>query len=71
MDISGDYAAVSLERLVRATLQQQEAQTQIEAQVRLVKDVQEVQGDAIMALMAAVPMPQPDGSLGNNVDVRV
>lgn len=67
MDVSG----VSPELLVRSTLQQREAQTQIEAQVSLVKDVQEVQGDAIMALMAAIPVPQPDGSLGNNVDLLI
>ncbi|GLR62716.1 hypothetical protein [Marinospirillum insulare] len=67
MDISG----VSPERLVSATLQQRETQTQLEAQVGLLKDTQEAQGDAIMSLIAAVPAPQPDGSLGNNVDLRV
>lgn len=67
MDISG----VSPERLVSATLQQRETQTQLEAQVGLLKDTQEAQGDAIMSLIASVPAPQPDGSLGNNVDLRV
>lgn len=67
MDVSG----VSPELLVRGTLQQRETQTQLEAQVGLLKDTQEAQGDAIMTLIASVPAPQPDGSLGNNVDLMV
>lgn len=67
MDISG----VSPELLVRATLQQRETQTQLEAQVGLLKDTQETQSNAIMSLIASVPTPQPDGSVGNNVDLKV
>ncbi len=67
MDVSG----VSPELLVRATLQQRENQTHLEAQVGLLKDTQEAQSNAIMSLIGSVPTPQPDGSLGNNVDIRV
>ena len=67
MDVSG----VSPELLVRATLHQRENQTDLEAQVGLLKDTQEAQSNAIMSLIGSVPTPQPDGSLGNNVDIRV
>ncbi|SFX72166.1 hypothetical protein [Marinospirillum alkaliphilum] len=66
-----DISAVSPEVLVRSTLREQQAQAELEAQVKVVKGAQEMQGDAIMALMGAVPVPQPDGSLGHHVDVRV
>jgi len=67
MDISG----VSPELLVGATLQQRQTQTHLEAQVGLLKNAQETQSNAIMSLIASVPAPQPEGSLGNQVDLRV
>lgn len=67
MDISG----VSPELLVRATLQQRDTQAHLEAQVGLLKDAHETQSNAIISLIASVPAPQPDGSLGNNVDLMI
>lgn len=65
MDISG----VSPEALVRSTLQQRDVQVHLEAQIGLVKQAREAEGDAVMALLDAVPSPQ--GSLGHNVDLMV
>lgn len=65
MDISG----VSAEALVRATVQQRDTQVHLEAQIGLVKQAREAEGDAVMALLASVPSPQ--GSLGHNVDLMV
>lgn len=66
MDLSG----VSPEALVQATLRDREIQTRLEAQVSVVKNAQQVQADAVMALMAAVPV-QPEGRTGHQVDIRV
>lgn len=67
MNISG----VSPEALVMSALEQRNTQAHLEAQVSLVKGAREAQSNAVMSLIESVPMPQPDGSLGNNVDVRV
>ncbi len=65
MDISG----VSPELIAMRVLAEEQASTRLEAQAGLVKDTRDQQADAVMQLMAAVP--QPEGSLGNNLDVRV
>lgn len=66
-----DFSGVSPEALVQATLRDRDIQTQLEAQVSVVKSAQEVQANAVMALMMAVPVPQPEGRTGHQVDVRV
>ncbi|SFB99871.1 hypothetical protein SAMN05660443_1072 [Marinospirillum celere] len=64
-----DFSGVSPEVIVQAVAQQREADTRIEAQARLVKNVQETQENAIMALMEAVPLP--DARSGHNVNLKV
>lgn len=67
MDISG----VSAEALVRATVQQRDTQAHLDAKIGLVKQAREAEGDAVMALLASVPPLQPEGSLGNKVNLMV
>ncbi|NLW05784.1 MAG: hypothetical protein GX029_11280 [Pseudomonadaceae bacterium] len=62
---------VSPEALVMSTLQQRDTQVHLEAQIGLVKQAREAEGAAVMSLLASVPTPQPQGSLGNRVDLRV
>ncbi|MFK7160566.1 hypothetical protein V6U78_05895 [Marinospirillum sp. MEB164] len=64
-----DISAVNPEVLVRSTLAQRDAQVRLEAQVSVVKQAQEVQGDAIMALMGSVPAPE--GRSGHTINVSV
>ena len=64
-----DFSGVSPEVIVQAITQQREVDTRIEAQARLVKDVQATQENAIMQLMEAVPLP--DGRSGHNLNIKV
>lgn len=64
-----DFSGVSPEVIVQAVAQQREADTRIEAQARLVKNVQETQENAIMQLMEAVPLPE--GRSGHQVNLKV
>lgn len=72
-----DISSVNPEALVKATVAQRTVQTHLEAQASLLKDVHATQANAIMTLLAAVPdasaanLPQPDGSLGHNVNLYV
>lgn len=64
-----DISAVSPEAMVRSTLAQRDAQVRLEAQVSVVKQAREAEGDAIMALLGSVPAPE--GRSGHNINVRV
>lgn len=66
-----DISAVSPDALVKATLRDRQSMVELEAKVGLLKDAQKSQGDAIMALLGAIPTPAADPRAGNNIDVMV
>lgn len=66
-----DISNVSPENIVKATLQQRDSQAHLDAKIGLVKQAREAEGDAVMALLASVPPLQPEGSLGNKVNLMV
>ncbi|HKM15032.1 MAG TPA: hypothetical protein VJY63_03780 [Marinospirillum sp.] len=66
-----DISNVSPENMVKATLQQRDSQAHLDAKIGLVKQAREAEGDAVMALLASVPPLQPEGSLGNKVNLMV
>ncbi len=66
-----DISMVNTDALVMSIAKQEQSQSRVEAQVGLLKDVQGQQEDAIMSLMQSVPVPDANGRLGTQVDLRV
>lgn len=65
MDISG----VSPELLALRVVEQEKVSTRLEAQAGLLKDTQDQQANAILALMEAVPLPE--GNSGHHINLKV
>lgn len=66
-----NISSVSPEALVQSVLNDRQSNTHLQVQASLLKQAQATQSNAISELLGAIPVPQADGSLGNNVNLHV
>lgn len=56
--------------IVNASVTMSQTQTAQQVDIAVLKKAMEIQANAAMALLQALPAPSPDGGLGQLVDVR-